>query len=98
MEKETRIGCSDCLGDSKIAPMDKLTGWSSDYYELPEDAKEMQDLIEYRDMNFAMANIFKACYRYGHKENTTKEYDLNKILWYATREKARILKLKEEAE
>lgn len=65
-------------------------GWTTNYYELPDDAKEMQDLIEYRDMNFAMGNIFKACYRYGHKENTSKEYDLNKIIWYARRELRRL--------
>ena len=70
-----------------------MDGWSTDYYRLPEGAKEMQDLIEYRDMNFAMANIFKACYRYGHKENTSKEYDLNKIIWYAQRELKRLKKL-----
>ena len=50
----------------------------------------MQDLIEHREMNFAMGNIFKACYRYGHKANTSKEYDLDKIIWYAQREKARL--------
>lgn len=77
-----------------------MDGWSSDYYQLPDDADELQDLIEYRDMNFAMANIFKACYRYGHKANTTKEYDLNKIIWYARRELKRLGKIsaKEKAD
>ena len=77
-----------------------MDGWSTDYYQLPEDAEELQDLIEYRDMNFAMANIFKACYRYGHKANTTKEYDLNKIIWYARRELKRLGKIsaKEKAD
>ncbi len=65
-------------------------GWSTDYYQLPEGAKEMQDLIEHRDMNFAIGNIFKACYRYGHKENTSREYDLRKIRWYAERELQRL--------
>lgn len=76
--------------NTKLEMQSDVTGWSSDYYQLPPDAKEMQDLIEYRDMNFAMGNIFKACYRYGHKANTTKEYDLDKIIWYAQREKARL--------
>lgn len=65
-------------------------GWESSYYVLPPNAKEMQDLIEHRGMNFAMGNIFKACYRYGHKANTSREYDLNKIIWYAKRELARV--------
>lgn len=68
----------------------KLTGWSSQYYELPPDAKELQDLIEYREMNFALGNIFKAAYRLGHKQGTDAEYDLEKIVWYAQRELARI--------
>lgn len=70
----------------------KQGGWSSDYYKLPPEAEQMQDLIEYRGMNFAMGNIFKACYRYGHKANTSKEYDLNKIIWYANRELKRLRK------
>jgi hypothetical protein len=67
-----------------------LTGGSSSYYELPEDAKELQDLIEFKNMNFAIANIFKAAYRLGEKPGTDRLYDLDKMIWFATREKARI--------
>ena len=67
-------------------------GSDADYYQLPDTAKEMQDLIEHRNMNFAMGNIFKACYRYGEKNGTSMEYDLNKIIWYAQRELNRIAK------
>lgn len=75
--------------------MEELTGWSSHYYELPQGAEELQDLIEYRNMNFAVANIFKAAYRLGDKPGTSELYDLDKILWFAQREKARILKQQE---
>lgn len=68
----------------------KSTGWSTDYYELPEGAKELQDLIEYREMNFSVGNIFKACYRLGRKDGATTLYDLNKIRWYVEREIARV--------
>lgn len=71
-------------------------GWDTNYYELPADAKEMQDLIEHRGMNFALGNIFKACYRMGRKDNTSREYDLNKIIWYATRELKRVQKCQRE--
>ncbi len=74
-----------------------LDGWTSDYYQLPEGAEEMQDLIEHRNMNFAMGNVFKACYRYGEKDGTTMEYDLYKIIWYAKRELNRILKCQPES-
>jgi len=65
-------------------------GWSSKYYELPPNAKELQDLIEFKDMNFAIANVFKAAYRLGDKEGTDEAYDLHKILWFAQRELDRI--------
>ena len=67
-------------------------GWATSYYELPEDAVELGDLIEYRNMNFNVGNIFKACYRLGHKDGTSIVYDLNKIIYFAERELARIKK------
>ena len=67
-------------------------GGSTDYYQLPPDAKEMQDLIEYRNMNFSQGNMFKALYRANADTNTHSSYerDLNKIIWFAQRELARI--------
>jgi len=74
--------------------MDKMTviphGDTAVYYQLPEGAAEMQDLIEHLNMNFAQGNIFKAIYRLGRKEGTTDIYDLNKIIWYAQREIKRL--------
>jgi len=72
----------------------KSDGWKTDYYKLPPEAEEIQDLIEYKNMNFAVANIFKACYRLGQKEGTTPEYDLNKILFFTQRELQRLGKEK----
>ena len=68
----------------------KSDGWDTDYYQLPEGAKELQDLIEHKAMNFARGNIFKAAYRLGGKTGTSAAYDLNKIIWYAQRELARL--------
>lgn len=59
-------------------------------YGLPQEAKELQDLIEYRDMNFALGNIFKAVYRMGSCSHSDKVRDLNKIIWFAKRELERI--------
>jgi len=64
----------------------KLTGGSSSYYQLPSGAKELGDLIEGKQMNFNIGNIFKACYRLGEKPNVDALYDLNKILWFVQRE------------
>lgn len=67
------------------------TGWSTSYYDIPQEAQQIQDLIELRGMNFSVGNIFKAAYRLGAKEGVDEVYDLNKIIWFAEREKARIL-------
>lgn len=73
-----------------------MKGWASSYYELPEGATELMDLIEYRGMSFAVGNIFKAAYRLGNKEGTTAEYDLRKIIWFAQRELDRIERERDE--
>jgi len=39
-------------------------GSTASYYELPEGATELQDLISYRDMNYAIGFIFTRCYDY----------------------------------
>jgi hypothetical protein len=65
--------------------MSKNNGGSTDYYKLPEGATELNDLIEYKNMPFWLGNIFKACWRFGEKPVATKEYDLNKIIYFAGR-------------
>jgi hypothetical protein len=72
-------------------------GGSASYYELPANARELQDLIEYRDMNFAVGNIFKAAYRLNATE-THSNYarDLRKIIWFAERELKRHQREEEE--
>jgi len=73
-------------------PENKPDGWSSDYYKLPENPKELQDLIEYRNMNFAIGNVFKACWRLGEKPGVDELYDLNKMRWFVEREIERVKK------
>lgn len=66
-------------------------GSTPEQYALPCWAEELQDLIEYRNMNFALGNIFKACYRMGTKEGADPLYDLNKIIYFAERERNRLM-------
>ena len=66
----------------------KSDGGSTSYYELPEGASELNDLIEHKGMSFALGNIFKACYRFGEKDAASRLYDLNKIIFFAERLKA----------
>jgi len=80
--KESSEDSSELLGTSN--------GLSASYYDLPEDTEELQDLIEHKDMNFSIGNIFKACYRLGEKDSVSAKYDLEKIVYFAQRELKRI--------
>lgn len=71
----------------------KSDGSTASYYELPEGAKELQDLISHRDMNSQVGEIFRACYRYGLVEHSDKLRDAKKIKFYADAEIKRLEKL-----
>lgn len=60
-------------------------GGASDWYALPKNANTLQDLIEYRNMNGSVKDIFKACYRLGIKTEDELR-DLNKMAYYSLRE------------
>lgn len=70
-------------------------GGSSSYYELPKEATQLQDLIEHRNMNGNIKDIFKACYRMGCKEGTTDIYDCRKMVYYSLRELGRLTSRKD---
>lgn len=65
-------------------------GGGANYYDLPENPSQLQDLIEFRNMNGNIKDIFKACYRMGLKDGTTDEYDMRKIVYYGLRELGRL--------
>lgn len=69
-------------------------GGSSDWYLLPENANTLQDLIEHRNMNGSVKDIFKACYRLGIKTEDELR-DLNKMAYYSLREIGRITSRKD---
>ena len=71
----------------------KSDGSTADYYELPkDDPKQLQDLISYRNMNGQVAEIFRACYRYGEVEHSEKLRDAKKMRFYADAEVKRLEK------
>lgn len=74
----------------------KSDGDSTSYYEIPCMANELQDLIEYRKMDFATANVFKAAWRDGKKAGTSSLYDWKKIRWFADRKIAELEKFEQE--
>ena len=79
------------LEDHPVEEDEMVAGGSTpQQYGLPEEAIELQDLIEYRGMNFALGNIFKACYRQGHCEHSDALRDMRKVKWFAEREIKRL--------
>lgn len=73
----------------------KSNGGSTSYYDIPLNAKDLQDLIEYKNMGFSLGNIFKACYRFGEKEGNELEYEIRKMEFFINRLK-RVYKIDEE--
>lgn len=66
-------------------------GGSTDYYAIPAGITDLDELIDSLGMSFRIANIFKACMRFGKKDGTSQLYDLNKIIFFASREKNKLL-------
>jgi len=70
----------------------KSDGSTASYYELPANAKELQHLISYKNMNAQMGEIFRACYRYGEVHHSEKLRDAKKIKFYIEAEIERLKK------
>ena len=83
------------LSDTKIAlmklrPIQIEKGGSTSYYDLPPNPTTLQDLIEYRNMNGSIKDIFKACYRLGQKDGMSDIDDVTKMAYYSLRELGRL--------
>jgi len=68
----------------------KSDGSTASYYELPGDAKQLQDLISFKNMNAQIGEIFRACYRYGEVEHSEMLRDAKKMRFYADAEIERL--------
>ena len=91
---EEELKFTSKLLDEHLAKEKKAAsdGSSADYYKLPRNAKQLQDLIAFRDMNAQMGEIFRAAYRYGQCPHSPKEREIKKILYYAKAELERLKK------
>ncbi len=65
-------------------------GSTASYYELPDDAAELQDLISYKNMNSQIGEIFRAAYRYGESSHSDELRDAKKIRFYIDAEIKRL--------
>jgi len=82
--------------EKDLKPMStRSDGASADYYLLPKNATQLQDLISHRNMNAQIGEIFRACYRYGIASHSGQLRDAKKILFYAHSE---VKRLEREAE
>lgn len=77
---------------NKVQAMESNTsdGSTADYYKLPQDCKQLQNLISFRDMNAQLGEIFRAVYRYGIVAHSDKARDIKKIIFYAQAELSRL--------
>lgn len=73
-------------------------GSSADYYKLPDNATQLQDLISHRDMNSQIGEIFRSCYRYGFASHSDKLRDAKKIHFYIQAEIERLEKLNQQGD
>ena len=70
----------------------KSDGSTASYYQLPEGAKEIQDLISYKNMNAQVGEIFRSAYRYGEASHSSMLRDAKKIQFYINEEIKRLEK------
>lgn len=70
-------------------------GDGNGYYNLPKEATQLQDLIEFKNMNGNIKDIFKACWRKGDKKGVDEIYDVEKMVYYSLREAGRVLNTKD---
>lgn len=83
------------FGMRRTKKIDKVTsdGSTASYYELPEKAKQLQDLISHRNMNAQIGEIFRESYRYGLSSHCDELRGARKIKFYIDAEIARLEKL-----
>lgn len=65
-------------------------GSKAGYYDLPEGAKQLGDLIAYRNLNHADGEMFCAIYRKGLASHSDALRDARKVLFYAAAEVRRL--------
>ena len=82
---------ADELG-SRGYPASTSDGSTASYYELPDNATELQDLISYRNMNAQVGEMFRSLYRYGQASHSDCMRDMKKVVFYAQAEIERLAK------
>lgn len=90
--KDTLMGIEQMGANTPLSKQVTSDGLTAKYYELPPDAKELQDLIAFKNMNSQMGEIGRTWYRYGECSHSDMMREINKIIFYAEAEKDRLMK------
>ena len=86
----TKAGNNVTTGNDNVAVGVTSDGSSADYYKLPANAKELQDLISFKNMNAQIGEIFRSCYRFGQSSHSDELRDAKKIEFYIKAEIKRL--------
>lgn len=76
--------------DAYIAK-EKSDGSTASYYELPNNATELQDLISAKNMNYSVGSIFVLCCEHGEAQSVQSRINIVKgIIKHAEYERKRL--------
>jgi len=67
--------------------MSDNNGGSTNYYKIPSECKDLQDVIERNELSYSQANILKVAWTFnvGRHNGTDALRDINKVIWFAER-------------
>lgn len=96
-QKELKMGISGVTNTkkevfTKVGTGEVSDGTTASYYELPEGAAEIQDLISYKNMNAQVGEMFRGLYRYGQASHSDMKRDIKKVIFYGQAELERLEK------
>ena len=85
-----KAGNNVTTGNDNVAVGVTSDGSSADYYKLPANSRELQDLISFKNMNAQIGEIFRSCYRFGQSSHSDELRDAKKIEFYIKAEIKRL--------
>ena len=89
-QSEEKLGQKAQLKSTMQVLAGTSDGSTASYYELPDGAAELQDLISHKNMNSQIGEIFRAAYRYGESSHSDELRDAKKIKFYIDAEIKRL--------
>ena len=87
---DRKIALGVKAGNDNVEISTTSDGSSADYYKLPANSRELQDLISHKNMNAQIGEIFRSCYRYGQSSHSDELRDAKKIEFYIKAEIKRL--------